>query len=434
MSKSVTLEIGSIYKKVNSNSYYFRYQINGERKTISLRTKNKKEAVNKAQEMIPILKADSKEVIAAHVQHAKSLVKKQKQLELSNAWEIYSNHPNRATPSTKNEQLAYEASFNEFVKFVKNNTIGLHEITQEMTTQFANYMRTTELAVHTHNRKLRRIKKVFEVLKEYYTEENPFNAKSLNRKAREEQDNSIRRLSFTRDEEKELLEVLENEKYIVMNKPEIKVIYHLGMFTGQRFKDCILLRWDRVNLDKKRIWVKQYKTGKEVTIPIAPKLMDVLLEAKEWKTNQYVCPNVAERYNKVDKNGKNTGNNLVNIDALRVIKWIGLEPSVKVEGRKKKVTVYGFHSLRHSFASHCAEAGIPKAVLLSILGTNSDIVDKYYTHIGDEAQEKAINAINGHFDSNYISDQDKIKEALDFIKANKKANPILETIEEILLK
>jgi integrase len=58
---------------------------------------------------------------------------------------------------------------------------------------------------------------------------------------------------------------------------------------------------------------------------------------------------------------------------------------------KKSVTVYGFHSLRHSFASHCAEAGVPEAVAQSILGAASDIIDKYCVHIGEEAQFKAKN-------------------------------------------
>ena len=119
------------------------------------------------------------------------------------------------------------------------------------------------------------------------------------------------------------------------------------MFTGQRLKDCVLLRWDKVDLNRKRIWVKQFKTGKEVTIPMSPKLFEVLTEAQEWKTDHYVCPNVAKRYNILNYAGKNVGNNMVNIDVLRVIKWIGLKPSVAVPGRKKKVTVYGFHSLRH---------------------------------------------------------------------------------------
>lgn len=130
--------------------------------------------------------------------------------------------------------------------------------------------------------------------------------------------------------------------------------------------------------------MKQFKTGKEVTIPIAPKLLEVLQGALAWKAGEtdYVCSNIAARYNKTDARGKNVGNNLVNIDMLRVIRWIGLEPSVAVPGRDKKVTVYGFHSLRHSFASYCAEAGVPQATVLSILGADSEIVSKFYTHVG----------------------------------------------------
>jgi integrase len=277
------------------------------------------------------------------------------------------------------------------------------------------------------------LEKIFKVLREYHDGQNPFSASSLRRKEREEQGNVVRRLSFTKEEEEHLLEVLEDDRYRVKNKRELRVIYHIGMFTGQRFKDCVLLRWDQVDFNRRRIWVKQFKTGKEVTIPIASQLLKVLEEAKEWKENQYVCPKVAERYNKTDKNGKNVGNNLVNIDALRVIKWIGLEPSVKVPGRKKSVTVYGFHSLRHSFVSHCAEAGVPKAVVLSIIGTNSDIVDKHYPHIGDEAQEKAINQLFGTGD-NVITAEEKIEKVLEYIKSlpNSAKTEYLLEIESML--
>ncbi|MEG1905427.1 MAG: tyrosine-type recombinase/integrase, partial [Bacteroidales bacterium] len=121
------------------------------------------------------------------------------------------------------------------------------------------------------------------------------------------------------------------------------------------------------------------------------------------------------------------------LDVLRVIRWIGLEPSVEVPGRKKKATVYGFHSLRHSFASHCAEAGVPKAVLLSILGTDSDIADKYYTHIGDEAQEKAIAAIANITTTK--SAQQRINEALELINSTSEPSDIvLEKVKSILTK
>ena len=428
--KVIKLEIGTVYQKVASGSYYFRYQVNGKRKAVSLKTKNYKEAVNKAKDYIPIVKASNKEVISAHVKHAKGFSSLRQNLELRNAWEVYSKHPGRATPATIAEQLAYEASLNEFINFVGNPETYVNDITPETADSYATFMRESNISVDTHNRKLRRIKRIFEVLKDYSENGNPFAASSLRRKAREEQENLVRRMSFSREQEQELLAALEDDNYKVKNKPEIKVVYHLGMFTGQRLKDCVLLRWDKVDLSRKRIWVKQFKTGKEVTIPLAPKLFAVLTEAQKWKVNQYVCPNVAMRYNILNAEGKNVGNNMVNIDVLRVIKWIGLEPSVKVPGRKKKVTVYGFHSLRHSFASHCAEAGVPKAVVLSILGTNSEIVDKHYTHIGEEAQEKAIQSLFGN--GNSISDREKINRVLAVIDSWEDKPKKAVEIEEIL--
>ena len=144
-----------------------------------------------------------------------------------------------------------------------------------------------------------------------------------------------------------------------------------------------------------------------------------------------MCPNTAARYNQTNRLGKNTGNNLVNIDVLRVIRWIGLEPSVDVPGRNKKMTVYGFHSLRHSLASFCAEAGVPKAALLSILGTDSDIADKYYTHVGDASQRQAIAAISDTMQK--VSPQEKINKVLALLANNPEPTQIvLNQIQSIL--
>lgn len=108
---------------------------------------------------------------------------------------------------------------------------------------------------------------------------------------------------------------------------------------------------------------------------------------------------------------------------LRVIRWIGLEPSVEVPGRDKKVTVYGFHSLRHSFASYCAEAGVPQATVLSILGADTEIINKYYTHVGDEAQRQAIAAITGEL--NGKSPQQRINEALELIRTSTESSDVV---------
>ena len=407
---------GKLRQKDRNGPYYYRLMVSsGQRKEFSLKTCDYEESCRKAAELDAVWEAPTKDVAIAQITAMKGFSKQAMNLPLSEGWDKYQVHPDRATPHTVSEQLAYKSTYEEFVQFVSNprpdqkkrHTIitSVSELTPEVAEEYAAYLKTCPLAVDTHNRKIKRLRRIFNCLKDYYAAENPFRAKSLLRNVREEQDTIVRRLAFTQEQEQQLRDVLADTVHKVMNKPEIRVVYYVGMYAGQRLKDCVLLQWQNVDMEHQRIFVKQFKTGKEVTIPIAPQLFEVLKEAQKWRVDQYVCPKTAARYNKVNAVGKNVGNNLVNIDVLRAIRWIGLEPSVDVPGRDKKMTVYGFHSLRHSFCSFCAEAGVPKAVLLSILGTQSDIADKYYTHVGDAAQREAINAISGVMENDSLKDR-----------------------------
>ena len=392
---------GKLRQKIPGGPYYYRLMVaNNVRREFSLKTCVFEEAVQKAADLDVIWSAPTQEVAIAQINALKGYSQESKNLPFDEAWRLYEVHPDRAMPHTVSEQNAYRSTFDEFVQFVskpfpgrKKHTIagGIAEVSPQVCEEFSSYLKTTSLAVDTHNRKIKRLRKIFDCLKEYFAGENPFRSKALLRSEREERGTVVHRQAFTKEQEEQLIAVLSDDdpKHKIMNKDEIRVLYVIGRFTGQRLKDCVLLQWQNIDMSNRRLWVKQFKTGKEVTIPMAPELYTALTEARKWRTDQYVTPKTAARYNKTNAEGKNVGNNLVNLDVLRVIRWIGLEPSVDVPGRKKKMTVYGFHSLRHSFASFCAEAGVPKAVLLSILGTDSEIADKYYTHVGDESQRKA---------------------------------------------
>ena len=426
---------GKLRQKAKGGNYYYRLTIaNGIRKEFALKTADETEAIQRAEELDSIYAAPNMDVAVAQINAIKGFSKQAQMLPLSEGWAKYEIHPERATPHTVSEQLAYKTTYDEFVEYVsasgKHTVItSIAELNSDIAEGYAAYMRTIPQAVDTHNRKIKRLRKIFDCLSDYYSGNNPFKSKTLLRSTREEQDTVARRQAFTKEQEQQLRDVLADDQYKVMNKPEIRVIYYLGMFTGQRLKDCVLLQWQNIDMDRKRIYVKQFKTGKEVTIPMAEELFQVLTEALEWREDQYVCPKSAARYNKQNRAGKNVGNNLVNIDVLRVIRWIGLEPSISVPGRNKKMTVYGFHSLRHSFASFCAEAGVPKAVLLSILGTDSDIADKYYTHVGEDAQQLAITAISDI--RNGKSAQEKVSAALALLKNNAE---ITQDVREQLLR
>ena len=429
---------GNLRQKIRGGSFYYRLTVaNGQRKEFALKTADFDEARRKAEELDSIWIAPTADVAIAQINAIKGFSKKAQNLPFSEAWDKYSVHPLRAMPRTVSEQGAYRSTFAEFVEFVdrlnhergSNRVVisGVGDVSFEVCEAFSAYLKTTNLAVDTHNRKIKRLRKIFGCLKEYYDGENPFRSSALLRKPSEEQDSIVQRKAFTKDEINKLKEVLADNVHRIINKAELRIAFIIGMYTGQRLKDCVLLQWQNVDMSVKRIWVKQFKTGKKVSIPIAGELYDVLKEAEAWRTNQYVLPLTAARYNTENREGKNTGNGLVDIDVVRVIRWIGLEPSVDVPGRKKKMTVYGFHSLRHTFASFCAEAGVPKSVLLSILGTESEIADKYYIHVGEESQRKAIEAISGRISEK--SPQDKINEVLALLDSTSK--PSRELIEQI---
>ena len=425
--------LGNLRQKVKNGPYYYRLMVtDGVRKEFALKTSDYEEACRKAADLDAVWSAPTKEVAIAQINAIKGFTRQASQLPLSEIWTQYELSPDRAHPRIQ-EHLLYHSTLNEFIAFASGEIQyksrrsrpiqSLDQLDYVIVQDFNNYLRTTRIAVDTHNRKMKRLRKIFSCLSDFYIGDNPFQTKLIFRNAQEEQGTVVQRLPFTKEQEQQLRDVLDDDKFKVTNKNEVKVIYYLGMYTGQRMKDCVLLRWSKVDLNLDRVWVKQFKTGKEVSIPIAPQLRKVLLEAQAWQKdgNSYVCPCVAARYSRTNAAGKNVGNNLVNIDVLRVIRWIGLEPSVDVPGRDKKMTVYGFHSLRHSFCSFCAEAGVPKAVVDSILGTESEISDKYYTHIGDAAQRQAIEAISQVSDKK--SAQEKINEALALLNRRQKDVP-----------
>jgi hypothetical protein len=85
---------------------------------------------------------------------------------------------------------AYDA-YDEFVEYVsasgKHTVItSIAELNSDIAEGYAAYMRTIPQAVDTHNRKIKRLRKIFDCLSDYYSGNNPFKSKTLLRSPREE--------------------------------------------------------------------------------------------------------------------------------------------------------------------------------------------------------------------------------------------------------
>ena len=60
----IKLKVGTVYQKEENGIYYFRYQVNGKRKAVSLGTRNKQQALKEAEKYVPLIQATSSEVIS----------------------------------------------------------------------------------------------------------------------------------------------------------------------------------------------------------------------------------------------------------------------------------------------------------------------------------------------------------------------------------
>ena len=215
---------GKLRQKEKNGPYYYRLMVaNGVRKEFALKTSDFEEAVQKATDLDAVYEAPNQEVAIAQINAIKGFSKIVEELPLSEIWEKYEVHPDRARPLTPHEPLMYHSTLQEFIDYAKGKTGNekgkrralsvMSEVTPEVVSRYVDYLKTTRIAVDTHNRKMRRLRKIFECLKDYCGGENPFRIKHIFRNAREEQGSIVQRQPFTKEQEQQLRDVLDDDKF-----------------------------------------------------------------------------------------------------------------------------------------------------------------------------------------------------------------------------
>jgi integrase len=147
-----------------------------------------------------------------------------------------------------------------------------------------------------------------------------------------------------------------------------------AFYTGQRLGDCANLRWDQIDLASKIIRFQPGKTGGEIIMPLNPVLADYLGRLAKSKADEtFVFPSLAQR----------------NISPLskyfkKIMQRAGIEQRVirerKAESGGRCVNALTFHSLRHTFNSILANAGIPEETRMALTGHTSREMNQRYTH------------------------------------------------------
>jgi len=160
----------------------------------------------------------------------------------------------------------------------------------------------------------------------------------------------------------------------------------LGYYTGARLGDVANMPWDAIDWGNKFIRFTPSKTKKPVTIPLHPQLeRELLKNAGIGKAP--VFASLA---------GKGTGGRLGLSGRFKAIMR-----KAKVEGKLMRasggrtLSSLSFHSLRHSFNSAMANAGVSQEIRQKLTGHASAEMNAQYTHHELETLRAAVAVLPG---------------------------------------
>lgn len=178
--------------------------------------------------------------------------------------------------------------------------------------------------------------------------------------------------------------------------PEWRSMILFGLYTGQRLGDIATLTWQNIDLAGE-IRLVARKTGKTLILPIAGPLRKNLemlpssddpaspLHSRAFKivteqnksgqlSNQF-ADLLAEAGLRTKMPHRRTGKN-----------GIG-------RGHGSGTGGLSFHCLRHTAVTMMKERGIPAAVVMELIGHDSESISAHYTHVGAEAMQRAADSL-----------------------------------------
>jgi integrase len=160
-----------------------------------------------------------------------------------------------------------------------------------------------------------------------------------------------------------------------------------GYYTGLRLRDVADLEWSAVDLDKHTITVTTRKTLTKVTVPIHPQFRAWLEKQTRGIGKAPVFPTLAGK-----SGGGKSG---LSMAFKRIMERAKIKGRLlrEANGAGRSQSSLSFHSLRHSFNSAMANAGVSSEVRQKLTGHATAKMNAQYTHHELEELRAAVSVI-----------------------------------------
>lgn len=209
---------------------------------------------------------------------------------------------------------------------------------------------------------------------------------------------NIKKMSLPKMNKKEI-QILSNkekqklEKYCIEQNSLKSLGILICLNTGLRIGEVCALRWENIDFESKKIHIEKtieriYSKEKNKTI--------VIIDTPKSITSVRTIPINSKLYNILKQiRGKSKKTDFVLTGSSEhYVEPRNYQYHFKEILKRNKVKKYKFHTLRHTFATNCIEAGMDIKSLSEILGhADVSITLNIYVHSSDKAKRKYLEKI-----------------------------------------
>jgi integrase len=147
----------------------------------------------------------------------------------------------------------------------------------------------------------------------------------------------------------------------------------LGVTSGLRLRDVANLTWEAIDFQEGLLRTEKEKTGAVVVLPLHPDFMAWLADRPRGIGKAFVFPMLAEK--------RIGGCNGLSAQFRKIMETAGVTGRiVERTGKGRTGHSKGFHSLRHSFVSGLANAGVSSDIRQKLAGHADARIHAGYTH------------------------------------------------------
>lgn len=271
-------------------------------------------------------------------------------------------------------------------------TKRLNDITYFDIEDLKNYLVSKKYAAASVNYIIGIIKTIFKEAQNY----DFFDKKSPAAKVKPIVKDNRRERWLTKEEEKSLLNTLKNMKlvdkkaygYDYYDKFETTQLFEISLISldcGLRAKEICNLIVSDINFSTVQISIRDPKNKENRYVPMTRRVENILKQHIEYlklKPNDLIFCSA-------------NGNKLTEISDqfYRIVDSLGFNDNIN-DTRQKVV----FHTLRHTYASKLAQAGIPQYIIQKLLGHKTSKMTNRYSHLAPDNFKEAIAILEANND------------------------------------